>query len=163
MTREEIVGRLRRWPTRLVTLTGGEPLLQKELPELAQDLLDDGFTVTVETHGQLPLGGLPPGVIRIVDVKTPGSGEPAIDLSILRELTVGDELKFVVCSREDFDWSVDLVRREGLDRRVPLLFAPAFGEVEPKDLADWLLESGLSARLNLQIHKVIWGPDARGV
>ncbi len=163
MSREAILDRLRAWPTRFVTLTGGEPLLQKELPDLARDLLDAGYTVAVETHGQLPLGGLPTGVSRIVDVKTPGSGEVARDLSVLADLGPGDEVKFVVCSREDFDWSVAIVRGHRLEGKVPLLFSPAFGEVEPKDLVAWMLASGVQARLNLQIHKLVWGHDARGV
>jgi len=163
MTCAAIVERLLAWPTRFVTLTGGEPLLQKELPELARQLLEQGFTVAVETHGQLPVSKLPREVIKIVDVKTPGSGEEAKDLSILDELDGKDELKFVVCSRGDFDWSLDLVRRRRLEGRVPLLFSPSFEQVEARALAAWMLEAGVQARLNLQAHKYIWGKDARGV
>ncbi len=163
MERAEIVERLLAWPTRFVTLTGGEPLLQKELPDLARDLLSRGFTVAVETHGQRPVGGLPREVVKIVDVKTPGSGEPAVDLGILDQLDGKDELKFVVCSREDFDWSLDVVRSRGLEDRFPLLFSPSFEQVQPRDLAAWMLGAGLKARLNLQVHKYIWGKDARGV
>ncbi len=101
--------------------------------------------------------------MKIVDVKTPGSGEVAKDLSVLDELDAKDELKFVICSREDFDWSVKLVRELRLEDRFPLLFSPSFGVVDPKDLSAWLLESGIRARLNLQIHKYIWGAEARGV
>ncbi|MHB8418038.1 MAG: radical SAM protein [Myxococcales bacterium] len=163
MARAEILERLLAWPSRFVTLTGGEPLLQKELPELARELLAAGFTVAVETHGQRPVGALPREVIKIVDVKTPGSGEQARDLAVLDELDGKDELKFVICSREDFDWSVDLVRRHRLEGRFPLLFSPSFEQVPPEDLAAWLLEAGVQARLNLQIHKYIWDKDARGV
>jgi 7-carboxy-7-deazaguanine synthase len=163
MTREAIVDRLLAWPTRFVTLTGGEPLLQKELPELAADLLARGFTVAVETHGQLPLDGLPTEVIKIVDVKTPDSGEVAKEFSILAKLNPRDEVKFVVCSRADFDWSVAVIRKYGLEGRLPLLMSPSFGQVEPRELAAWMIETGLQARLNLQIHKYIWGADARGV
>jgi 7-carboxy-7-deazaguanine synthase len=138
-------------------------LLQKELPELARDLLDRGFTVAVETHGQLPVKALPSQVIKIVDIKTPGSGEVAKEVSVLEDLDAKDEVKFVVCSRADFDWSVALIRRHGLEDRLPVLVSPSFGQVEPKDLAAWMLEAGLKARLNLQIHKYIWGPEARGV
>ena len=161
--REEIVRRLLAYPARFVTLTGGEPLLQRELPELAAELLAQGFEVAVETHGQLSVGKLPRAVIKIVDLKTPGSGEVGKDLAVLDELDSKDELKFVVCSRGDFDWSVDLVRRHGLEGRFPLLFSPSFEQVAPRDLAAWLLESGLRARLNLQLHKYIWGAEARGV
>jgi 7-carboxy-7-deazaguanine synthase len=163
MTREAIVDRLLAWPTRFVTLTGGEPLLQKELPELARDLLDRGFTVAVETHGQLPVTALPPEVIKIVDIKTPGSGEVAKELSVLDALDAKDEIKFVVCSRADFDWSLALIRKHGLEGRLPLLISPSFEQVDPKDLAAWMLEAGLKARLNLQIHKYIWGAEAQGV
>lgn len=163
MERAEVLAKLERYPTRFVTLTGGEPLLQKELPELSRDLLERGYLVSVETHGQRSVATLPKAVVKIVDVKTPGSGEQARDLAVLDELDAKDELKFVVCSRDDFDWSVRLVRERGLEGRFPLLFSPSFGVVDPGDLAAWLLASGIQARLNLQIHKYIWGAEARGV
>jgi len=163
MEREEIVERLSRYPTRFVTLTGGEPLLQKELPALASDLLSRGVTVAVETHGQRSVATLPGAVIKVVDVKTPGSGEVVRDLAVLDELDGKDELKFVVCSRDDFDWSLRLIRERRLEQRFQLLMSPSFGVVEPRDLAQWMLEAGLQARLNLQLHKYVWGPEARGV
>jgi 7-carboxy-7-deazaguanine synthase len=163
MTREEIRAAIATHPTRFVLLTGGEPLLQKELPALVHELIDDGYEVAIETHGQRPLDALPPAAIRIVDVKTPGSGEVAKDLGYLDRLMPHDEVKFVVCSEEDFRWSERIVRERRLAERVQVLFSPAWGMVEPKDLARWLLESGLDARLSLQIHKVVWGPDVRGV
>jgi 7-carboxy-7-deazaguanine synthase len=162
-SREEILAEVARHPCRLVLLTGGEPMLQRELPELARDLLERGYEVTVETHGQAPLDALPAAVVRIADVKTPGSGEPAGDLTWLARLLPHDEVKFVVSSEEDFRWSADVIRRHGLEDRVTVLVGPVLGRVEPRDLARWILESGLRARLNLQIHKVVWGPDARGV
>ena len=163
MSRQEILAEVGRHPTRLVCLTGGEPLLQKELPALARDLLERGYEVTVETHGQLPLDALPPEVVRIADVKTPGSGEPATDFGWLAGLSPRDEVKFVVCSEEDFRWSLDVIRRHRLEGRVELLLSPSHGQVDPRDLARWMLESGVRARLNLQLHKVVWGADARGV
>ena len=161
--REEILARVARFPTRFVLLTGGEPLLQRDLPELARELLARGYEVAVETHGQRPLDALPREVVRIVDVKTPGSGEPATDLGWLDRLEPHDEVKFVVCSEDDFRWSREIVRRHRLEGRVHVLFSPVWGSVEPRELARWLLESGLDARLSLQIHKVIWGADVRGV
>ena len=122
-----------------------------------------GYEVAVETHGQRPTAALPPGVIRILDVKTPGSGEVATDFGFVDGLRPHDELKFVVCSEADFRWSVEVIRRHWLERRAHLLFSPVWGRVEPRDLAGWLLESGIEARLSLQLHKVIWGPAARGV
>jgi 7-carboxy-7-deazaguanine synthase len=163
MSREEILEAVGRYPSRFVLLTGGEPTLQKELPGLAEDLIGLGYEVAVETHGQRPLDALPPSVVRIVDVKTPGSGQTTTDFGYLDRLMAHDEVKFVVCSEEDFAWSAAVVRRHGLERRAHVLFAPAWGRVHPRDLARWLLESGLDARLSIQVHKVVWGPDARGV
>ena len=163
MSRPEILAEVGRHPTRQVCLTGGEPLLQPELPALARDLLDLGYEVTVETHGQLPLHALPPAAVRIADVKTPGSGEVATDLAWLDELRPRDEVKFVVCSEEDFRWSVDVIRRHGLEGRVEVLLSPSHGQVDPRDLARWMLESGVRARLHIQIHKGVWGAAARGV
>jgi 7-carboxy-7-deazaguanine synthase len=163
MTREQILAEVARHPSRFVLLTGGEPMLQKELPELARELLALGYEVAVETHGQRPLEALPAAAIRIVDVKTPGSGEPPADLAYLEALAPHDEVKFVVCSEEDFRWSERIVREHRLEGRAHVLFSPVWGSVDAKDLARWLLESGLDARLSLQIHKVVWGPDARGV
>jgi 7-carboxy-7-deazaguanine synthase len=163
LSRAEVVDEVKRRPARFVLLTGGEPLLQKELPELCRELLDLGYEVAVETHGQRPLDALPREVIRIVDVKTPGSGEVTTDFAYLDRLEPHDEVKFVVCSEADFRWSEQVVRRHRLTERVEVLVSPCFGQVELPDLARWILESGLPARLNLQLHKVIWGPDARGV
>jgi 7-carboxy-7-deazaguanine synthase len=163
MTRAQILAALAPHPTRFVLLTGGEPLLQKDLPALVHELIDAGYEVAIETHGQRPLDDLPPAAIRIVDVKTPGSGEPATDLSYLDRLMPHDEVKFVVCSEDDFRWSERIVRERRLTERAEVLFSPAWGAVEAKDLARWLLESGLDVRLSLQIHKVVWGATARGV
>ncbi len=154
---------MERFPCRFVLLTGGEPMLQADLCELAEELLGRGWEVAVETHGQLPLDALPAEVIRIADVKTPGSGEPATDLSWLARLRRHDEVKFVVTSEDDFRWSLAVVRGHDLESRVAVLFSPVHGRVEPRDLARWILESGVEARLNLQLHKIVWGPQARGV
>ena len=162
-SREEIVAEVSRYPCRFVLLTGGEPMLQRELPELARELLGRGWEVAVETHGQAPLDALPREAIRIADVKTPGSGFPAKDLGWTARLQPHDELKFVVTSEEDFRWCADRVREHRLEGRCALLFSPAWGSVDPKELVRWLLESGLDARVSLQLHKVIWGVDARGV
>jgi 7-carboxy-7-deazaguanine synthase len=162
-TREEILAEVQRHPCRFVLLTGGEPMLQRELPELAGELLARGYEVAIETHGQRPLEGLPPEVIRIADVKTPGSGEVTTDFAYLDRLLPHDEVKFVICSEEDFRWSLEVVRRHRLPGRVAVLVAPATGQVDPRDLVRWMLESGVEARLNLQLHKLIWGADARGV
>lgn len=163
MEPEEILAEVARHPTRFVLLTGGEPMLQKGFPALVEELIARGYEVAIETHGQRPLDDLPPAAIRIADVKTPGSGEGATDLRWLDRLMPHDEVKFVVCSEEDFRWSERIVREHRLTERLEVLFSPSWGKVEPRDLARWILESGLDVRLSLQIHKIVWGPDVRGV
>jgi 7-carboxy-7-deazaguanine synthase len=163
MSRAEILGEVARHPARFVCLTGGEPVLQKELPELCRELLARGYEVSLETHGQRPLDRIPPEVKKIVDLKTPGSGEEHRDFRELEALREGDELKVVVCGEADFHWAVEVVDRLGLWGRVPVLFSPSFGAVAPQDLARWVLASGRPARLQLQMHKIIWGAEARGV
>jgi 7-carboxy-7-deazaguanine synthase len=163
MTREQILGEIAKYPARFVCLTGGEPTLQKELPQLAQDLLDRGYQVSLETHGQRPLDEVPRGVRKIVDLKTPGSKEMHTDFTELTKLAPGDELKVVVCNSEDFRWAVDVIDELELWGKVPVLFSPSYGEVEAQDLARWVMESGKPARLQLQLHKIIWGAQARGV
>jgi 7-carboxy-7-deazaguanine synthase len=163
MTRAEILERVAQYPARFVCLTGGEPSLQKELPQLAQELLDRGYEVSLETHGQRPLEAVPAGVKKIVDLKTPGSREPHTEFSQLERLGPGDELKVVVCDEADFHWAVEVIDHLDLWSRVPVLFSPSYGQVAPADLARWLLDSGRPARLQLQLHKVIWGAEARGV
>jgi 7-carboxy-7-deazaguanine synthase len=163
LSQEEILARVARFPCKLVLLTGGEPMLQRELPALSRALLDRGYEVLVETHGQRSLDALPREVVRIADVKTPGSGEVATELDWLGRLAPHDELKFVVTSREDFDWSLGVIRGRALEGRVHLLFSPVWGKVEPRALAAWMLECGVAARLSLQLHKVIWGAEVRGV
>ena len=163
MTRAQILAEVARHPAQFVCLTGGEPVLQRELPQLAQELLDRGYEVSMETHGQRPLDAIPRGVKKIVDLKTPGSGEPHEDFRELTRLGAGDELKVVVCDERDFRWAVSVIDRLGLWERVPVLFSPSFGQVAPTDLARWVLESKRPARLQLQLHKIIWGAEARGV
>jgi 7-carboxy-7-deazaguanine synthase len=162
-SRRSILEELEATGLRHVCLTGGEPLLQRELPALCADLVAAGWEVTVETHGQLDAEGLPPEVIRIFDVKAPGSGEETRDFGYLDRLRPHDEVKFVVASREDFEWSVEVARRHRLPGRVSVLLSPVVPAVAPKDLVEWMLASSLEARISLQLHKLIWGPDARGV
>jgi 7-carboxy-7-deazaguanine synthase len=163
MSRAEILAEVEKHPARFVCLTGGEPVLQRELPELAQELLDRGYEVSLETHGQRPLSHLPRGVKKIVDLKTPGSREQHVDFANFANLAEGDEVKVVVCGEADFRWAVEVLDRLQLWQRVPVLFSPAHGEVAPKDLARWVLESKRPIRLQLQLHKLIWGAEARGV
>ena len=162
MSRAQIHQAVAAYPARFVCLTGGEPTLQKELPELAQELLDKGYQVSLETHGQRPLDRVPRGVRKIVDLKTPGSMEPHTDFSEFAKLFPHDEVKVVVCSRDDFDWALRKLDELRIWGRVTVLFSPSYGQVAPQDLAGWVLESGRPARLQLQLHKLIWG-EKRGV
>lgn len=158
MTLEEVVAEVRRFPTRRVELTGGEPLLQRGTPELARRLLEAGYVVLCETSGERDVRVLPEGVHRIMDLKPPGSGEVGRNrYENLQHLGPGDEVKFVCADRVDFDWTLETVRAHRLEGRVPILLSPVYGRLEPRVLAEWLLESGLEARLNLQLHKVLWG------
>src|SRR5260221_5496268 len=163
MTREQILQEVSKHPAGFVCLTGGERILQKELPQLAQELLDRGYQVSLETHGQRPLDAVPRGVRKIVDLKTPGSKEPHTDFAEFHKLQPGDEVKVVVCSEDDLHWSVRVLDKLELLRKRPVLFAPSYGEVQPQDLARWVLQSGKPARLQLQLHKLIWGAEKRGV
>jgi 7-carboxy-7-deazaguanine synthase len=148
----------------LVEITGGEPLLQAEVFPLMRRLAEAGRTVLLETSGALDISPVDPRVRVILDVKTPGSGEVEANLwSNLALLKPSDEVKFVVCDRSDFDWAVEQIRARRLTERCPVLVSEAYGRIEPAELAAWILETGLPLRLQLQLHKLIWGPDALGV
>ncbi|MBV8605843.1 MAG: 7-carboxy-7-deazaguanine synthase, partial [Singulisphaera sp.] len=139
-------------------------LLQPEVLPLMTRLADAGRTVLLETGGALDIGLVDRRVHVILDLKTPGSGEVEANLwSNLRLLKATDEVKFVLCNREDFDWAVAQVRAHALTDSCPVLFSAAFGQVNPTDLAAWILESRLPVRLQLQQHKILWHPSARGV
>jgi 7-carboxy-7-deazaguanine synthase len=161
---EEILSAIRAYRCPLVEITGGEPLLQEPVHELMSRLCDEGFEVLCETGGSIDIGRVDPRVRRIVDFKCPGSGMQNRNLwANVGHLRSTDEVKFVVGDREDFDWAVAMIRRYQIDRRAPVLLSPVFGQVEPVRLAEWILGAGVSARLQLQLHKYIWHPAARGV
>ena len=161
---EELVAEARRSGLENVTLTGGEPLLQGDAPELVGRLLDAGLDVQVETNGSLDVSCLDRRARRIVDLKPPGSGEEATFLeSNLAQLSNRDEVKMVLTSRADYDWARARIASLNLTERAQVLLAPAWGQLDPKLLARWILDARLPVRLCLQIHKLIWGPDARGV
>jgi len=162
----------------LVEITGGEPLLQaKDVVPFMQRLLDLGYKVLLETSGERPLAGVPAGVLKIMDVKCPGSGEGAsFRAENLDALMPRDEVKFVIADRRDYEFARDFARKNGLNGRVAnVIFSPAFKKdaagardashclVDPRALAEWILADGLDVRLGLQMHKFIWPPDARGV
>jgi 7-carboxy-7-deazaguanine synthase len=148
----------------LVEITGGEPLLQEETSELASRLIEQGNQVLVETNGTKNIDVLPEPVIRIMDIKCPGSGESEkTDWENVNRLRKTDNVKFVISSRSDFDWSVNIVNEFQLLSKATVIFSPTFGILEPIALAQWILESSLPVRLQLQLHKYIWAPDRRGV
>jgi 7-carboxy-7-deazaguanine synthase len=149
---------------RLVLVTGGEPLLQAETPAFLAALLAAGFTVCLETNGSRPIGSVDARVHRILDVKCPGSGMAEHnDWRNLPLLNPRDEVKFVVTDRLDFTWALKVIDRHGLAERLPVLISPVFGQVPLQEAAAWILESRRPLRLNPQLHKYIWGPEARGV
>jgi 7-carboxy-7-deazaguanine synthase len=143
---------------RYVCVTGGEPLAQKNCLPLLTDLCDAGHRVSLETSGAMPLAEVDPRVIRVVDVKTPGSGEEPRnryeDLALLRP---EEQIKFVICGREDYEWSREKMRTLGLAARCTVLFSPSADELPARELADWILVDRLPVRFQLQLHKVLWG------
>jgi len=149
----------------LVEITGGEPLLQPGVHPLIATLLERSYEVMIETSGERDISTLDSRVIRIVDLKCPGSGESARNLwSNLEHLAARDEVKFVLCDRRDYEWARDAILTHRLNDRVnAVLLSPVFGQLEPADLAAWILDDRLPVRMQLQMHKHIWSPTARGV
>ncbi len=164
MNVEEVIAEVERLGCSRVEVTGGEPLLQDDAIPLMEGLLAKGLTVLLETGGSLPVERVPAGVVRIVDVKCPGSGEEARNrwenLSLLRG---SDEVKFVVADRADFEWAARQVRSRRLSAVCPVLFSPVHGVLDPGDLAGWVLEDGLDVRVQVQLHRVLWPGRLRGV
>jgi 7-carboxy-7-deazaguanine synthase len=164
MSVDEIVAEVEHLGAPMVLLTGGEPMLQREIPLLAARLLGRGLRVMIETSGAHALDALPAEVVRIVDVKTPGSGEShRIAWPVLERLGPRDAVKFVVGDEADYRWAAEAIRSRRLAERTEVLVSPVHGRLHPQELVAWMLRDRLPARLNLQIHKYIWAADARGV
>jgi 7-carboxy-7-deazaguanine synthase len=161
----EIIGAVAAFNCSLVEITGGEPLLQKNVLPLMTALADAGYTVLLETSGAHDISKVDPRVHRIMDLKTPGSGEVERNLfSNIEYLTPRDEVKFVIGSREDYEWSREKVERYKLsDRCRAVLFSPIFGRIDPREIVEWILADNLPVRFQLQMHKFIWTPTQRGV
>ena len=164
LTLSEILDRVRRFGVPHVTVTGGEPLAQVEARQLMELLVEAGFKVSLETSGALSIADIDPNVSVVMDLKTPGSGESHRNLmENISLLKSSDQVKFVITSREDYEWARFQVDQFGLDRRVDdVLFSPSFAEVQPRMLAAWILEDRLPVRMQLQLHKILWG-DKPGV
>lgn len=165
MSVDDVVGQVRAWGCDVVEITGGEPLLQKDVYPLMQRLLDEGRTVMLETGGHLSVDRVPEAVIRVIDVKCPGSGEsdknhwPNLD-----RLRTTDEIKFVITDRADYEYARGVVATHQLASRCAAVhFSPVHGVQHPRELAEWILADRLAVRLQLQAHKYIWDPSTRGV
>jgi 7-carboxy-7-deazaguanine synthase len=155
---DEVLLRVAAFDCTTVCVTGGEPLAQKGCLPLLDALCDAGYSVSLETSGALDIGGVDPRVARIVDLKAPGSGEHEKNRwENLDLLTAGDELKFVLASRGDYDWAVAACRQRRLFERCPVLFSPVQGQLDPAQLAQWILDDRLPLRFQLQLHKLLWG------
>lgn len=153
----DIQKKVASWKVRHVCVTGGEPLAQPLCRDLLQQLCEKGYTVSLETGGGIDIGGLDPRVIRILDIKTPGSQESDKNLwSNLEVITSRDQIKFVICSRNDYEWSLKTVRDRMLDQRCTVLFSPSHQELPARTLADWIVEDCAPVRFQLQIHKYLW-------
>lgn len=155
---DSIVEKVRAFGARHVCVTGGEPLAQPNCLKLLERLCDAGFAVSLETSGALDIAAVDSRVSRVVDVKTPGSNEAARNrIENFALLTLRDQLKFVICSRADYDWSKAFLQEHGLPEHCRILFSPSYNEVAPAALAEWILADRLPVRFQLQLHKVLWG------
>ncbi len=160
---DDVLAEVATHPTRYVCVTGGEPLAQRNCLVLLNRLCDAGYSVSLETSGAIDVAEVDARVSRIVDIKTPGSGESSKNLwENLPQLNSGDEIKFVITSEADYAWAAGILRDKKLSTICTVLFSPSFGEVQPDQLAGWILRDALPVRMQLQLHKILWG-EKRGV
>ena len=159
-----IMSEIKQWDCNLVEVTGGEPLFQDECIDLLNELVNSNYEVMLETGGSLSISDVPKKVVKIVDFKCPSSGMVKKNLwSIVDDLQSHDEVKFVIGNREDFDWAKDRITEYSLDKICTLLFSPTFGEIDPQQIVEWILAENLPVRMQLQMHKMIWSPEEKGV
>jgi len=164
MTIDEILKYIKKWNCNLVEVTGGEPLFQKECINLLNALINKSYEVLLETGGSLPIENVPKNVIKIVDFKCPSSGMEKKNLwSIVKDLQVHDEIKFVIGNKEDFEWSKNIINKYSLNDICTLFFSPVYGKLKPAQLVDWILNDNINVRMQLQMHKSIWPADKKGV
>ncbi|MBP3984581.1 7-carboxy-7-deazaguanine synthase QueE [Pseudoxanthomonas helianthi] len=157
---EDILAEVARHGVRHVCVTGGEPLAQKRCIGLLQRLCDAGYVVSLETSGALDVASVDPRVSRVLDIKTPGSGEVARNRwENLPLLTARDQVKFVLCGRADYEWARDLLREHRLHERCDVLFSPSKSELDPRELADWIVADRLPVRFQMQLHKILWNDE----
>ncbi len=159
-TLDAILQEVKRYHTRHVTVTGGEPLAQKLCLDLLSSLCDANYEVSLETSGALDISGVDNRVIKVMDIKTPGSGEADRNLQTnLKYLTLRDQVKFVLTDRQDYDWAVAFLKQHALTDKCEVLFSPVYGQLEARQLADWILEDNLPVRFQIQLHKLLWGDE----
>jgi len=155
---DQIMEQVASYRTLYVCVTGGEPLAQKRCQDLLNRLCEAGYRVSLETSGAMDVSHVDERVSRVLDIKTPDSGEVGRNLwSNLDVLTPHDQIKFVLCSREDYEWALAQIRDRGLEAKLDILLSPAWGQVKPADLAEWVLKDQLNVRVQLQLHKLLWG------
>lgn len=160
MSMENILDEISHYRARYVTVTGGEPLAQKNCQTLLTQLCDAGYEVSLETSGALDISKVDARVIKVMDLKTPASGEESKNRwENLDALNENDQVKFVICNRGDYDWSKTVLEENKLADRCEVLFSPAFGQQDVKELAEWILEDNLPVRFQLQLHKILWGEE----
>ncbi|OUT38350.1 radical SAM protein [bacterium] len=163
MSIDDILKKIKNYNCKLVEVTGGEPLLQKESIDLMTILLNDNYKVMLETGGSLPIKNVPKDVIKIVDFKCPSSNmHKKNDWNILKDLQKHDEIKFVIGNYEDYEWTKNKINSYNLNTK-RILLSPVHDVLKSKDLSEWILKDGINARLQLQLHKYIWSPDTKGV
>ena len=158
MSLDDILQQVAAHQTKYVTVTGGEPLAQKPCIDLLTRLCDAGFKVSLETSGALDVSAVDSRVVKVMDIKTPGSGEEARNrLQNIDFLSARDQIKFVICDERDYEWSRDLVAEHGLCERCEVLFSPSYQQLEARELAEWILRDALPVRMQMQLHKLLWG------
>ncbi|MDP2278228.1 MAG: radical SAM protein [Nitrospirota bacterium] len=164
LTEAEIINEVELIGVPLVTITGGEPLLLEETFRLTERLIGEGYKVLIETNGTMSIKDIDSRAVIVLDIKTPGSGMwEEMDLSNLDYIKPSDEIKFVITDREDYEWSKNMMQKYNLGSKCQVFFSPAFGILLPESLVKWILEDRLDVRLNLQMHKYIYGSDRRGI
>ncbi len=160
----DIMSEIKQWDCNLVEVTGGEPLFQEECIDLLNELVNSNYEVMLETGGSLSISNVPKKVIKIVDFKCPSSKMVKKNLwSIVDDLQAHDEVKFVIGNREDFDWAKDRITEYSMDKICTLLFSPAVGEIDPQHIVEWILADNLPVRMQMQMHKMIWNPEEKGI
>ena len=159
----EIISDINKYPAELIMITGGEPLLQENCIHLMQELLNKNYSVMLETSGSLKLKDVPKSVIKIIDFKCPTSNMiNKNDWTIIADIQKEDEIKFVIANKEDYDWSKKMIKKYNLNKVCPILFSPVYNKIDMSTLADWILKDGLNVKLQMQLHKHIWG-EKKGV